>query len=169
MNEQSVDRDPTTQAREAIEIVCSGDVGRLGEYYSVDFVDHVNDDVHLGHDGLMESYDLYRSIFDGGWRFEVVDQVTEGGRVASRWVLRGSCRGRDVELAGVTISTVDERGQVREDFGHADTLSLLGQLGVLRSVRLGFEVLIGRVRLPKSARQVPAGRGRPTSNYRPGM
>jgi hypothetical protein len=151
MNEQSVVPDPTTQAREAIEIVCSGNVERLGEYYSVDFVDHVNDAIHLGHDGLMESYDFYKSIFDGGWRFEVVDQLTEGNRVASRWILHGRCRGRSVKLAGVTMSTVDEKGRVREDFGHADTLSLLGQLGILRSVRLGFEVLIGRVKLPKPA------------------
>jgi predicted ester cyclase len=151
MNEQSVGRDPTSRARGAIEIVCSGNVERLGEFYSADLVDHVNDKVHLGHDGLMESYRFYRSIFDGGWRFEVVDQLAEGDRVASRWVLRGQCRGRTVELAGVTISTVDDEGQIREDFGHADTLSLIGQLGVLRSLRLGTEVLIGRVKFPKPA------------------
>jgi hypothetical protein len=151
MNEQRVERDPTAQAREAIEIVCSGNVQRLGEYYSRDFVDHVNDDVHLGHDGLMASYGFYKSIFDGGWRFEVVDQITEANRVASRWILHGRCRGRTVDLAGMTLSTVNEKGQVREDFGHADTLSLLGQLGVLRSLRLGVEVLIGRVKLPKPA------------------
>jgi hypothetical protein len=149
MNVPSADRDPTTQARGAIEIVCSGDVARLGEYYSSEFVDHVNDGVHLGHDGLMESYRFYKSIFDGGWRFEVIDQVTEGDRVASRWVLKGRCRRRDVQLTGVTISTVDAAGRVREDFGHADTLSLLGQLGVLRSLWLGVEVLIGQVKLPK--------------------
>jgi SnoaL-like polyketide cyclase len=152
MDEQSVERDPTTQAREAIEIACSGEIKRLGEYYSRDMVDHVNDDVHLGHEGLMESYGFYKSIFDGGWRFEVVDQITEADRVASRWVLHGRCRGRVVDLAGMTLSTVNEQGQVREDFGHADTLSLLGQLGVLRSLRLGLEVLVGRVRLPKPAR-----------------
>jgi predicted ester cyclase len=143
--------DPTTRAREAIEIVCSGSIERLGEYYSPDMVDHVNDDIHLGHDGLMESYRYYKSVFDGGWRFEVVDQITEADRVASRWVLHGRCRGRAVDLTGITLSTVNEDGQVREDFGHADTLSLVKQLGVLRSVRLGVEVLIGRVKLPKPA------------------
>jgi hypothetical protein len=151
MDEESVGRDPTTRAREAIEIVCSGNIERLGEYYSHDMVDHVNDDVHLGHDGLMESYGFYKSVFDGGWRFEVVDQITETDRVASRWILHGKCRGRAVDLAGITLSTVNGDGQVREDFGHADTLSLVKQLGVLRSVRLGIEVLIGRVKLPKPA------------------
>jgi hypothetical protein len=154
MHEQGVDHDPTIQAREAIEIVCSGDIKRLGEYYSHDMIDHVNDDVHLGHEGLMESYGFYKSVFDGGWRFEVVDQIAEADRVASRWVLHGRCRGRDVDLAGMTLSTVNGQGLVREDFGHADTLSLLGQLGVLRSLRLGIEVLIGRVKLPKPARQI---------------
>jgi hypothetical protein len=148
MTERSVEPDPTTQAREAIEIVCSGNVQRLGEYYSRDMVDHVNDEVHLGHDGLIESYGFYKSIFDGGWRFEVVDQITEADRVTSRWILHGRCRGRAVDLAGMTLSTVNEQGQVREDFGYADTLSLLRQLGVLRSLRLGIEVLIGRVKLP---------------------
>jgi hypothetical protein len=151
MEKQSVGSDPTTRAREAIEIVCSGNIKRLGEYYSRDLVDHVNDDVHLGHEGLMESYGFYKSIFDGGWRFEVVDQITEANRVVSRWILHGRCRGRSVDLAGMTLSTVNEQGQVREDFGHADTLSLLEQLGVLRSLRLGVEVLVGRVKLPKPA------------------
>ena len=54
-------RNPTTQAREAIEIVCSGNLGRLADYYSPDFVDHVNDVVHLGHEGLYESFDLSMS------------------------------------------------------------------------------------------------------------
>lgn len=148
MSEQSVDRDPTTQAREAIEIVCSGDILRKEEYYSPQFVDHVNGDVYHGYDGLLESFEFYKSIFDR-WKFEVEEQVTEVNRVASRWVLRGSCRGRDIELRGVTISAVDEKGQVREDFGHTDTLSLLGQLGVIRSLRLGLEVLVGRVKRPK--------------------
>ncbi len=152
MDEQSVERDPTTVAREAIEIVCSGNVERLGEYYSTDFVDHVNDKVHLGHDGLMESYGLYRSIF-GRWRFEVEEQVTEGDRVASRWVLRASRRGRDIELRGITISSVDDRGQVHEDWGYSDTIALLGQLGFLRALLLGVEILIGRVKLPKPARK----------------
>jgi hypothetical protein len=151
MSRKSAERDPTSQARGAIEIVCSGDISRVGEFYSTDFVDHANDKVHVGHDGLMESYRFYRSIFDGGWRFEVVDQITEGDRVASRWVIHATCRGRKIALPGMTMSTVNEEGQVREDFGYADSLTLVGQLGVLRSIRLGLEVLIGRVKLPKAA------------------
>jgi hypothetical protein len=151
MNGETVDRDPATRARGAIEIVCSGDISQMADYYSGEFIDHVNDGVHIGHEGLMSSFALYQSVFNGGWRFEVVDQVTERNRVASRWILRGSCWRRPVALIGATISTVDEDGCVREDFGYTDTLSLVKQLGVLRSLRLGAEVLVGRVKLPKAA------------------
>jgi hypothetical protein len=151
MNVQKDGFDPTIQARGAIEIVCSGDISRKEEYYSPQFVDHANDAVHYGYDGLMESFAFYKSVFDGGWRFEVLDQITEGNRVTSRWVINATCRGRRVALPGITLSTVDEMGQVREDFGYADSLSLVGQLGALRSLRLGIEVLVGRVKLPKAA------------------
>jgi hypothetical protein len=148
MSDQRDVRDPTTQAREALEIVCSGNIARLSDYYGPDLVDHVNDVVHLGHEGLYESFDLYRGIFDE-WHFTVDEQVTEGNRVASRWVLHGTCRGRQVELRGLTLSRVDECGHVVEDWGFADTLSLLQKLGFLRTVLLGLKVVTGRVRVPK--------------------
>jgi predicted ester cyclase len=151
VSKESVERDPTAIAREAIEIVCSGNIDRVGEYYSADLIDHVNDKVHLGHDGLMQSYALYRAIF-GSWRFEVLQQVTEGDRVASRWVLRANRRGREVELRGITISSVDDQGRVSEDWGYSDTVALLGQLGVLRTLLLGAEILVGRVKFPKDER-----------------
>lgn len=147
MNESDAPRDPTTQAREAIEIVCSGDLSRLDEYYSPDFVDHVNDVVHLGHAGIYESARLYYGIFDD-FRFEVEDQVSEGDRVVSRWILFGTCRRRKVALRGMTLSHVDENGQVIEDWGFADTFSLLRELGVLRTLLLGLKVLTGRVKVP---------------------
>jgi predicted ester cyclase len=141
-------RNPTTQAREAIEIVCSGNLGRLADYYSRDFVDHVNDVVHLGHEGLYESFDLYRAIFDE-FHFTVDEQVTEGNRVASRWLLHATSRGRQIELRGLTLSRVDESGHVVEDWGFADTFSLLRELGMLRTLLLGLKVLTGRVKVPK--------------------
>jgi predicted ester cyclase len=99
----------------------------------------------------MQSFALYRAIF-GSWRFEVIEQVTEGDRVTSRWVLRANRRGRKVELRGITISSVDDQGRVREDWGYSDTVALLGQLGVLRTLLLGAEILVGRVKFPKDAR-----------------
>jgi predicted ester cyclase len=161
MNETDTSHNPTTQAREAIEIVCSGDLSRLEEYYSPAFVDHVNDAVHLGHAGIYESAKLYYGIFDD-FRFEVEEQVSEGNRVASRWVLHGTCRKRKIVLRGMTLSHVDESGHVIEDRGFADTFSLLRELGVYRALLLGLKVLTGRVKVPKGE-SAPAGAQRSRS------
>jgi predicted ester cyclase len=150
MNETSVKRDATTQARQAIEIVCKGDLDRLEEFYSADFVDHVNDMVFHGREGARHSVGLYRAVFDD-LRLDVEEQVTEGNRIASRWVLHGSNRGRKVELRGIVISRVDEDGHIAEDWGYSDTFSLLRQMGVVRTILLGVEVLTRRVKLPKAS------------------
>ena len=148
MSDQQELRDPTTQAREAIEIVCKGDLARLEEFYSPDFVDHVNDLIFYGRDGARQSVGIYRAVFDD-LQLSVEEQVTEDNRVASRWLLRGSNRGRRVELRGIVISRIDEDGRIVEDWGYSDTLALLRQLGVLRSVLLGLKWLTGRIRVPK--------------------
>jgi len=67
--------------------------------------------------------------------FEVVDQVAEGDRVASRWLLTGSNRGRPVRLWGITISRLRER-RIVEDWSAFDGLELLRALGARRSLLL---------------------------------
>jgi hypothetical protein len=64
---------------------------------------------------------------------DVVDQVTEGDRVASRWVLTGSNRGRPVRLWGITISRLHE-GRIVEDSSAFDGLELLRALGIWRTL-----------------------------------
>jgi hypothetical protein len=144
----AAERDYATQARQAIEIVCSGDVSRMEEFYSPDFVDHVNDMTFHGYEGGRESLAFYGTLFKD-YRMGVEEQVTEGNRVASRWVLNGSYYGRAVVLRGITISRLDADGRTAEDRGHSDSIALLGQLGVIRSLILGAEILTRRVRLPK--------------------
>ena len=73
-----------------------------------------------------------------------------GDRVVSRWVLHGVCQGRDVHLAGMTLSRVDEHGRMAEDWGFTDTFALLRELGLLRTIWLGLKVLTGRVKVPKA-------------------
>jgi predicted ester cyclase len=148
MNETAIERDPTTHAREAIEIVCAGNLGRLEEFYSPNFVDHVNDMVFYGYEGGRESVAFYLRLFKD-LRMEVEEQVTEGNRVASRWVLRGSYHGRSVELRGITISRMGPDGRIVEDWGHSDSLALPRELGVLRTLLLAVEILTRRVKLPE--------------------
>ena len=63
----------------------------------------------------------------------VVDQVAEGDRVASRCVLTGSNRGRQLRLLGITISRPRD-GRIVEDYSAFDSLELLKQLGLRRTL-----------------------------------
>jgi predicted ester cyclase len=122
-------------ARRALEEVCSGrDPAGIEEVYSPRFVDHVNALEYHGTDGARRSVALYRELFPD-LRFVVEEQVTEGSRVASRWTLHGTHRGRQVRLRGIVISRV-EHGQIVEDWAASDTLELVRQLGVGRSLLL---------------------------------
>jgi predicted ester cyclase len=144
--------DLAAQARGAIEIVCSGDLSRMEEFYSPVFVDHVNDTTLHGYDGGRESVNFYRTIFKE-LRMGVDDQVTEADRVASRWFLKGNYHGRAVTLRGITISRFDEDGRIAEDHAHSDTISLARQIGIARTLLLGVEVLTRRAKLPKGSLQ----------------
>jgi predicted ester cyclase len=66
-------------------------------------------------------------------RIRVLDQITEGDRVVSRWIMNGSNRGRPAELSGITISRM-EVGRIVEDWSALDSLELLRQLGLLRTL-----------------------------------
>jgi hypothetical protein len=96
-----------TVARKALEQVCArGDLDLAHECYAGDFVDHVNAlDLH-GHEGIRRLTDIYRALFDD-LQIRVVDQITDGDRVVSRWVMAGSNRGRPAELSGITISRME--------------------------------------------------------------
>jgi mRNA interferase RelE/StbE len=54
-------------------------------------------------------------------------------------------------LRGITISRLDEDGRTVEDRGHSDSIALLGQIGVIRTLILGLEILTRHVKLPKGA------------------
>jgi predicted ester cyclase len=120
-------------AQKALEQVCArGDLELAHQCYAPDFVDHVNAmDLH-GQDGIRKSTDLYRALFDD-LQIRVVDQVSEGDRVVSRWVMTGSNRGRPAKLTGITISRMHD-GHIVEDWTALDSLELLRQLGLLRTL-----------------------------------
>jgi predicted ester cyclase len=125
----------TETARRALEEVCSGRrLDQIPDVYHRDFVDHVNSLEYRGHEGARRSVELYLTLFPD-LRFEVEDQVTEGDRVASRWVLRGTHRGRPVTLRGIVISRFED-GRIIEDWAASDTIEIARQLGIWRSVLL---------------------------------
>jgi hypothetical protein len=142
--------DYSTRARGALEIVCSGGLSRIEEFYAPEFVDHVNDSVFHGHSGARASVGFYQRLL-ADLHINVEDQISEGNRVASRWIMQGAYRGRPVTLRGITISIFDEQRRIREDHSHSDTITLLRQLGPLRSVALGLELLTRRIKRPNRA------------------
>jgi hypothetical protein len=126
------------RAKAALERVCSGaGLDPASRYYSPAFVDHVNDLVFRGLAGTEQSVDLYKSVLDD-LAVTVHDQVVDGARVTSRFVVSGTSRGRRVQFGGITISRFED-GLIVEDWSVVDTLSLLRQLGPWRAMLLGVK------------------------------
>jgi predicted ester cyclase len=136
-------------ARTALERVCArGDMVLAPSCYAEDFVDHFASTEYYGLEGVRRSTALYRALLDD-LAFDVVDQVAENDRVASRWVLTGANRGRRVRLWGITISRLhDER--IVEDYSAFDSLELLKQLGLLRTF-MAAPRLLGALRNARRA------------------
>jgi predicted ester cyclase len=136
-------------ARTALEQVCArGDMALALQCYAEDFADHVGSLEYQGLEGVRHSTALYRALFDD-LTFEVLDQVAEGDRVASRFVLTGSNRGRRVRLWGIVISRLRD-GRIVEDWSAFDGVELLRQLGVWRTL-LSAPRLLGALRAAKRA------------------
>lgn len=123
-------------AKGALERVCSGKgLDSASRYYSPEFVDHVNDLKFHGPKGIRKSVESYTKILSD---IDVIveEQLEDGERVTSRFVITGSCFGRRVRFNGITISRFKD-GLIVEDRSVTDTLGMLRQLGAWRSIVLG--------------------------------
>ena len=125
-------------AKGALERVCSGSgLAPASRYYSPRFVDYVNDLTFHGLAGAAQSVAIYTQVLKD-IRIEVKEQVTEGDRVTSRFVVSGTNRRRRVSFNGITISRFED-GLIVEDWSVTDTLGLLRQLGLWRSALVGVQ------------------------------
>ena len=130
------DREIAENAKGALERVCSGKgLDDPSRYYSPEFVDHVNGMKLEGLEGVRRSVELYTKLLSD---IEIVvkDQLVDGDRVTSRFVMTGTSYGRRVRFNGITISRFKD-GLIVEDWSVTDSLTMLRQLGVLRSVIVG--------------------------------
>jgi predicted ester cyclase len=131
------DFDLAANAKRALESVCSGKaLGSLSRYYSQEFVDHVNDMKFQGLEGARQSVELYTNVLSD-LEIVVKEQLIDGDRVASRFVVSGKSFGKTVHINGITISRFKE-GLIVEDWSATDTFGMLRQLGVWRSVLIGL-------------------------------
>jgi hypothetical protein len=129
-------QDIAEKAKAALELVCSGKgIDSSSRYYSPDFEDHVNAMTYRGLEGARQSVELYTKILSD---IEIVveDQFIDGECVTSRFVVTGNSSGRRVRVNGITISQF-KNGLIVEDWSVIDTLTMLRQLGVWRSVLAG--------------------------------
>lgn len=123
-------------AKDALERVCSGKgLDSPSRYYSPEFVDHVNHMKFLGLEGARQSVELYTKVLSD-LDIVVEEQLIDGDRVTSRFVVSGKSFGKRVRFNGITISRFKE-GLIVEDWSVTDTLGMLRQLGAWRSVLLG--------------------------------
>ena len=130
--------DLATAAKQALECVCSGaERDAAPRYYSSEFVDHVNDFEPRGLEGVRRSVELYTSVLDD-LQVSVEEQLVDGNRVTSRFVVTGTNRGRLVRFNGITISRFDN-GRIVEDWSVTDTLGMLRQLGGWRAVLVALK------------------------------
>lgn len=91
-----------------------------------------------GRESLRERLQSYADAFPDA-RVTVQDQVVEDGKVATRWIARGThagdiadvpATGKEVTVSGVTISRL-EHGRVVEQWVTWDRLGMLVQLGAI--------------------------------------
>jgi len=123
-------------AKGALERVCSGaGLDPASRYYSPAFLDHVNDAEFRGLAGTEQSVELYKAVLSD-LKVEVQEQLVDGDRVTSRFVVSGTSYGRRVRFNGITISRF-EGGLIVEDWSVTDTLGMLRQLGLWRSIWIG--------------------------------
>lgn len=132
---------PSHQARVAqgaLEQVCSGArVSSASEFYSADFVDHVNGATHRGYEGIQRSVQSYAKILSN-IRLVVQDQVIATDHVTSRFTVTGRCYGREVSFHGITISRFSG-DKIIEDWSVTDVLGMLKQLGWWRCLLIVFK------------------------------
>jgi predicted ester cyclase len=142
-----VPNEPQQLARDALERVCSGsDPSAAVGVYTQAFRDHVNGRDYEGHEGIGKSLAMYQLVFrDGDLQIRVEDQVSEGEKVVSRWVAQGHNRGRLISTWGIVISRIED-GEIAEDWAASDSLEIVRQLGIRRTLLLGIDWLRGRGR-----------------------
>jgi predicted ester cyclase len=112
---------------------------RAADCYSPTFVDHVNGMEFHGLAGVERSVALYRSVLSD-LQIAVQDQLVDGGRVTSRYVVSGTLAGRHVRFDGITISRIENEFIV-EDWSVTDTFGMLRQLGPWRALLMWLRQL----------------------------
>jgi ketosteroid isomerase-like protein len=117
-------------ARAVFDVWGSGDLDRLDDLVAADVVHHDPYDPHgdQGRDGMKATIAANRERF-AELRLEVLDQIAEGDRVATRWActMVQADSGKQATIAGITIDRFED-GKIVEAWRSMDALGLVSQL-----------------------------------------
>jgi steroid delta-isomerase-like uncharacterized protein len=95
-----------------------------------------------GPEGAMEFVPRLRNAFPD-FQFSILDQIAEGDKVATRWIIRGTHEGefegmppsgKQIEMTGITIFRI-ANGKLIEGWTNEDVLGMLQQLGAVPAPR----------------------------------
>ena len=124
------------------ELFNKGNLDLADELIAPDYVDHdtgLPEDVR-GPEGFKQFVSLYRSAFPD-LHVEILEQVAEGDRVATRWVATGTHRGELMGIPptgnrmrqpGMEVVHISE-GKYAEEWEGYNAMEMMQQLGVIPS------------------------------------
>jgi steroid delta-isomerase-like uncharacterized protein len=132
----------STQENKAIHRRCieeiwnKGNLSVVDELIAADWA-YVTENVH-GREGYKGWVTMVRNAFPD-WHQTIHDQVAEGDKVATRWIVQGTHQGpiwgipptgKKIEMKGMYLVRC-AGGQLVEEWCHYDALGMLQQLGVI--------------------------------------
>jgi steroid delta-isomerase-like uncharacterized protein len=117
-----------------------GDFSNINSMYTADYIfnDPSAPNLPRGPQAIMAVVNIYRTAFPD-LRMTVEELVSEGDKVAWRWVVKGTHTGllmnipptgKPVTIAGIVVSRFVD-GKWAEDFVNWDTLGMMQQIGVI--------------------------------------
>jgi steroid delta-isomerase-like uncharacterized protein len=116
-----------------------GNLAVVDELCATSFVDHgpASTDVIRGLDSLKQAINMYRNAFPD-LQLTVEDGVALGGKVVTRWTVRGTHKGdlmgiaptnKQITVTGISIDRI-AGGKIEETWEAWDRMDLMQQLGV---------------------------------------
>ncbi len=129
--------------RRSFESINSNDLETYEQLLDDDFVLHDQDDQHDIR-GARAGAEYFRQYVDAfpSMTIDIIDQVSEGDLVATRWVARGTHEGellgikptnKKITVHGIEFDRV-RNGKIVETWQNWDSLGLFTQLGEMPSV-----------------------------------
>lgn len=135
-----LDKNKAIARRFLDELWNRGNFRAVDQLLASDYDGHSSTEIQ-GPDGAKEFVSGLRIAFPD-FQFEVLDQVSEGDEVATRWIISGTHEGefqgmppsgKRIEMTGITIFRIAD-GKLIEGWTNEDVLGMLQQIRAVPSI-----------------------------------